>query len=157
VDARCVDWFKSRLEMLCPSSSSAIRNGASDASDFAESLFRSDVHTPLFARFLADPATPPLFAFVDASRTLQLTFSVPKAGACSAFVYLLRSAGDAEGTWDVRTIRRRVHVGVLKDKSPLENLQRLMSNIFAPAMLNNKQWPETIRKDFSSQVRWVFQ
>lgn len=153
----CVDWLRNRLELLCPPAASAARNGAASPAEFVAAVFDPLRHTPTFADFLASTdAAPTLFAYLDSSHALRLGAAVPPAGDFLSLMYFLRAPGCEEVQWSARTIFNRVQVGVVKDRDPLEALQRLMGSVFVPALLRNTAWPEAIRKDFSAAVRNSF-
>lgn len=171
----CRAWLQQRLRLLCPGQGSALRGDAEDAASFVAELYDSLQHGAAFQAFLVG-VQPCLFAYITPDRALALAPRAPRPGAHAVLLYILKPQGYAEATWTAASLTQHMQVraavlpgvgdqlkvrgsgcsnsavlclqvGVVKDRDPVDTLERLMQRVLAPIVLSNTTWPDTIRKD----------
>ena len=84
--------------------------------------------------------------------SLLCTLAAPHSAIRAHFAAQCGMLHRRQGTCVVLTEGSTLQVGLLKDKDPMEGLERLMKSVFAPLILNNTTWPDSIRKDMSASL-----
>ena len=139
-DAACVVWVRSRFELLAPAD-------AEDAEAWLTSLW-NDESDATVSEFLQSVTCRAIFAYV-LEGTLHLTAAPPAdLPSSTACMYCAR---DPAKFITVKNIDRVVTCGKFFG-SPQDSLLRLMSNVYVPSVVQNKSWPDSVKKDFSGQL-----
>ncbi len=93
-----------------------------------------------------------LFAFQDSKTGLILAPSLPSEVRSDVFYFLKdKKAFQSVGEVTPENIANLVYFGSCR-QAPLDGLLHLLKGVFAGDFRANKSWPETVRKEFTSQV-----
>ncbi|KAK3256380.1 hypothetical protein CYMTET_34484, partial [Cymbomonas tetramitiformis] len=128
-DEACIRWFKDKLALL----------------NLEEEAWSHKAHTPVVSEFLMSLKAGRLFAYVE-DGTLKCSRNVPSQW--NEVMFFVRDPSKFVTADNIGTV---VHYGVLRGSST-ESLLKLMSGIYVPAVLNNKTWPDSVKKDFTGQL-----
>ena len=114
----------------------------------------SDEATNHATQFLVDNKVKRLFAQVDPEAGLITGIMQHTAGnpappdqAVLIIYFFKRDATEVVP----ENIDNAVHFGVMLNNG-MDSFLRVMQHVYAPTLLRNRQWPESIQKDFSAQL-----
>ncbi|KAI9004259.1 dynein heavy chain and region D6 of dynein motor-domain-containing protein [Gaertneriomyces semiglobifer] len=114
----------------------------------------TEMHDEVVDDFLAGPNTSKLFAYMNTHHTpptLELRTSLPGT-IVQELMYFMRSATSTHlGRVNAENFEQTVQYGTISG-NVLESLLRTMHGVYMPMFNDNKRWPETARKEFSSQL-----
>jgi dynein heavy chain len=101
--------------------------------------------------FLSDKNNRKLIAYMTASNQLCLQNGLPSVTEVHEMMYFIKmSTNDDEPISDVN-FEARIQFGTISGDM-MESLLRMMQGVYIPLLLTNKNWPESIRKEFNSQI-----
>ncbi|KAJ3375748.1 Dynein heavy chain 2, axonemal [Allomyces arbusculus] len=120
-------------------------------------------HADLLRTFAHDAAQRRLILYMDAVPTPHLVMG-DALPTCKVheLMYVLRNVTPAttapastmdldEAPLTAATLTRRVQYGTIA-RSVLDSLVVLMNGVYVPLFLDNRGWPDTVRKDFAGQL-----
>eukprot|EP00906_Rhabdomonas_costata_P019029 RCo027697 len=140
----CLEWIKKRILLLLK---------------LPEETWSGE-HFSYVTQFLVDPKTKKLFAWAESETALQLSLSQPtqqqqaqqqqaeNGGGPTEVLYFFK---DEEKEVVPENVDSVVRFGVAHGPA-MDSFLRVMQHVFAPALLRNKQWPESVQKEFSAQL-----
>lgn len=131
-DEACIEWVRQRLTAIAPS---------------LEDVWSAGAHLGAVSEFLTSHTSGRLFAYVDAgSGELRLQTTVPPAW--EKLLYMVR---DASKFITADNIDANVHYGLVNG-STMDNMLQMMAGVYVPAVIGNRTWPDSVRKEFMGQL-----
>ena len=117
-----------------------------DKSDLVEE------HKVLIHDFLTIPDARKLVIYVDEKRNpnTQVTTSLPSQ-VFTEMAYFIKESALKSDILTEHNFEHKVQYGKLT-KNTMESLLRIMSHVYVPIFLGNKKWPDSVRKEFNSQL-----
>jgi dynein heavy chain len=109
-----------------------------------------DEHNVVVDEYLATVSTRKLFVFCEAPGNLVLQKMLP-SGPVDEVMYFIRDANDHKPRIALEDFERRVQYGTISGSS-LDSLLRLMQGVYLPLFLDNRAWPDNVRKEFANQL-----
>ena len=97
--------------------------------------------------FLTGAKAARLFAHVNADGALVVSPAVPPAG----WSQLLAFVRDPSKPVTAQNVATTVHFSVV-NANVADSLLHLMQGVYAPALLQNRRWPDSIRKEFAGKL-----
>jgi dynein heavy chain len=120
---------------------------------YTKKLWTQD-HENTVIDFFSNPDFRKLVVFLkeDAAKNdiLCLQNALPAAPTKEIMYYIKQSTSDAEPISE-SNFERRIQYGIVAGDA-MESLLRTMQNLYLPLFSYNTQWPESIRKEFNSQL-----
>jgi dynein heavy chain len=110
----------------------------------------SDEHDIATEEYLSSTSVRKLFVWVDASDALVMQQKLPQA-AVDEVMYFIRDSNDLKPRIEDEEFERRVQFGAITG-STLDSLLRLMQGVYMPLFLDNRAWPDNVRKEFANQL-----
>ena len=101
------------------------------------------------SEFLAGVRAGRLFAYVSDGDALMVSSAVPPRSA--GWSKMLAFVRDPSKAVTPQTVATAVHFSVV-NANVTDSLLHLMQGVYAPAVLQNRTWPESIRKEFAGQL-----
>ncbi|KAJ3325086.1 Dynein heavy chain 2, axonemal, partial [Blyttiomyces sp. JEL0837] len=117
---------------------------------FTDDMWTEDKMNTIM-EFLSDTKRQKLLAFVDNEAkppAFCLQTSIP-AGKIREMVYFIKDTTKEGLTHE--NFERKIHYGTLHGHA-LDSLLRVMQGVYVPLLAENRNWPESVRKDFRSQM-----
>ncbi|KAI8923518.1 dynein heavy chain and region D6 of dynein motor-domain-containing protein [Entophlyctis helioformis] len=115
----------------------------------------SEEHDSLLREFLTDAAVNKIVLFVDeAVRPAQfhVQTSLPTTSQkIKELMYFIRDTSGDDSQLTEANFEAKVQYGSVS-KNTMESLLRLMQGVFVPMFLDNKRWPDSVRKEFNNQL-----
>eukprot|EP00232_Nephroselmis_pyriformis_P029065 CAMPEP_0182867354 /NCGR_PEP_ID=MMETSP0034_2-20130328/8675_1 /TAXON_ID=156128 /ORGANISM="Nephroselmis pyriformis, Strain CCMP717" /LENGTH=4528 /DNA_ID=CAMNT_0024999703 /DNA_START=83 /DNA_END=13669 /DNA_ORIENTATION=- len=154
-DEFCVDWVTRKFTLLMPSSEKdnteeELAEGQTNEDAWLSKVYNADSMLEVVEIFLTPELKEPrLYAHYDKELgQLFLSSGVPNGGF-SELLYFVRDPNKPVVT--PLSIDATVHFGVVNEDAK-DALLRLMEKLYVPAVLSNKTWPDSIKKEFTGQV-----
>ena len=112
-------------------------------------------HMILIKDFLLNPDSRKLVIYIDDQRhpdpaVLQVVTSLPRQ-VYSQMAYFIKESMVKNEILTESNFERKVQFGKLT-KNTMESLLTIMTHVYVPIFLGNNKWPETVRKEFNSQL-----
>ena len=109
----------------------------------------------LIKDFLLNPDSRKLVIYIDDQRhpdpaVLQVVTSLPRQ-VYSQMAYFIKESMVKNEILTESNFERKVQFGKLT-KNTMESLLTIMTHVYVPIFLGNNKWPETVRKEFNSQL-----
>ncbi|KAJ1345264.1 hypothetical protein BSLG_000778 [Batrachochytrium salamandrivorans] len=121
---------------------------------YDEEMWTSN-HESLLCDFLTSPTLTKLVVFVDEStkcKQLNVQTSLPTPSSkFKDLMYFIRDSSSYASDLTDENFEQKVQYGCVS-KNTTEGLLRLMQGVYVPMFLDNKRWPDSVRKDFNSQL-----
>ena len=127
VDPECVEWVKGNVDLP------GVRK---------TDLKWEPEHEETIAEFIASTAHRRLFAWSDPKHGLSLSTAAPQSEH-EHLQYFLKP--------ETENIAQVVQFGTVQG-APVYALLRLMTSVYVPRCLGDTSWPDTIKKEFTSQM-----
>jgi dynein heavy chain, axonemal len=113
----------------------------------------SEEHLILVKEFLLSPTARKLVIYIDDNRkphqmTVVNTFP---SQAYAQMAYFIKELVPKDEALTDSNFERKVQFGKLT-KNNLDSLLKIMSRVYVPIFSGNKKWPETVRKEFNTQL-----
>ena len=119
-------------------------------------MYKDEEHDPYLREFCANPDMRKLIIWLDPVLGLRIDVNIPHI-RMDAFMYFIRTGSlpaslkDGASEFTERAQDLHVQYGLVSGNG-LESFLRLMSGVFVPLVLENRDWPDSIRKEFAGQV-----
>ena len=120
--------------------------------DFKESSLTPE-HRELIKDFLSSTEAKKLLFYIDDTakdHILCLSTSLPPK-PFDEMAYFIKDITDYDEPLTETNFETKVQFGKLT-KNTMESLLNVMSNVYVPVFLGNKKWPDSVRKEFNSQL-----
>eukprot|EP00736_Rhodelphis_marinus_P013382 Rmarinus@m.14828 len=132
-DVECIQWIRGRICLK----------------HFDDSMWKEDEHV-IVSDFLTKRTIRRLFVWIDEKTTppeLHVSFDLPTEFV-EEILYFLR---DPSFVVSIENIGEAIQYGLVGGGA-MESLLRLMNGVFVPVFLQDKTWPDSIKKEFSGQL-----
>ncbi|RKO93650.1 dynein heavy chain and region D6 of dynein motor-domain-containing protein [Blyttiomyces helicus] len=113
----------------------------------------TEEHQVAASAFLIDPGSRKLLAFIGSegnSSKLYLQTTLP-TDVVKELMYFIRTASNEDDFVTERTFEQKVQYGSISGNT-MDSLLRVMQGLYVPVFLENKRWPDSVRKEFVSQL-----
>lgn len=107
-------------------------------------------HDIIIEEFLSTIESRKIFIFVSLDDQLHIQRALPSS-AIPEFMYFIRDGDEKRPRITEASFENRVQFGTMTGNT-LDSLLRLMQGVYLPLFLDNRAWPEKVRKDFSNQA-----
>ncbi|KAJ3127608.1 Dynein heavy chain 2, axonemal, partial [Nowakowskiella sp. JEL0407] len=132
--------------------------------NFQPSLLLPD-HAVSIQEFLFDEEVHRLFIYIDPSHhQLCVQNTIPSNRKIRELMYFIKHApkehsissdesnkGGNQNQLTEANFSKRIQFGLVSGTA-MESMLRVMSGVYVPMFLDNKRWPESVRRDFTNQV-----
>ncbi|KAJ3403337.1 hypothetical protein HDV05_007876, partial [Chytridiales sp. JEL 0842] len=121
-------------------------------SGYSPDMWNEDLLS-LVADFLQDPARRKVLVYIDQERKPAALCMVPTIPTHSVdqLMYFIKDAMAKEEKLDHDNFEKKIQYGTVTGNT-MESLLRLMQGVYVPLFFENKQWPESVQKDFRNQL-----
>ena len=123
--------------------------------DYESTMWTAD-HDSLLLEFVTSTSSSKLVAFIDDSSRapeFHVQTTLPAAGQkFKEMIYFILDINEAQN--DPLTelnFEKKVQYGTLS-KNSIESLLKIMQGLYVPLFLENRSWPDSVRKDFNNQL-----
>ncbi|KAJ1537343.1 Dynein heavy chain 2, axonemal, partial [Nowakowskiella sp. JEL0078] len=109
-------------------------------------------HDIILKEFISNQESTRIIAFIDSTSNLCLQQTVPARKVQELMYFLKHNSSSENENYDGHdNFENKFQYGKLSGNA-MESLLKMMQGVFVPMFLDNKRWPDSVRRDFTNQV-----